>query len=256
MKSAIAYALLMLSAGIVHGAQIHSESFASSGSASEASLALGAGAWTFTGAVAQVTFAATDPYAIPDAATLRPSSGAFTGNYVEAGIGVIGFRFRSGSQAPSSLYLELTGGTSVYQKVLDAPPVGEWKHYMVSLQSLEAGGWTVKSGSRDFVASLADIRSLAISIRRSGASATDYAIDDLFVDGLPQAAGGVAQGGGNLSLAWDALQLGAPYTMQESESLNGPWKDAQTVTATSRLQQFDFPSSGTASQAFFRLRGP
>ena len=254
MKVAIASALL-LSAAIAHGAQIHSESFASSGSASEASLALGAGAWTFTGAVAQVTFAATDPYAIPDAATLRPSSGAFTGNYVEAGIGVIGFRFRSGSQAPSSVYLELTGGTSVYQKVLDAPPVGEWKHYMVSLQSLEAGGWTVKRGSRDFVASLADIRSVAISIRRSGASATDYAIDDLFVDGLPQAAGGLTVGG-NLSLAWDALQVGAPYTMQESASLNGPWKDAQTVTATSRLQQFDIPTNGTASQAFFRLRGP
>ena len=254
MKSAIAYALL-LSAAIANGAQIHSESFASSGAASEASLALGAGAWTFTGAVAQVTFAATDTYAIPDAATLRPSSGAFTGNYVEAGIGVIGFRFRSGSQAPSSVYLELTGGTSVYQKVLDAPPVGEWKHYMVSLQSLEAGGWTVKRGSRDFVASLADIRSVAISIRRSGASATDYAIDDLFVDGLPQAAGGLTVGG-NLSLAWDALQVGAPYTMQESASLNGPWKDAQTVTATSRLQQFDIPTNGAASQAFFRLRGP
>ena len=254
MKSAIAYALL-LSAAIANGAQIHSESFASSGAASEASLALGAGAWTFTGAVAQVTFAATDPYAIPDAATLRPSSGAFTGNYVEAGIGVIGFRFRSGSQAPSSVYLELTGGTSVYQKVLAAPPVGEWKHYMVSLQSLEAGGWTVKRGSRDFVASLADIRSVAISIRRSGASATDYAIDDLFVDGLPQAAGGLTVGG-NLSLAWDALQVGAPYTMQESASLNGPGNDAQTVTATSRLQQFDIPTNGAASQAFFRLRGP
>ena len=255
MKSAIAYALL-LSAAIANGAQIHSESFASSGAASEASLALGAGAWTFTGAVAQVTFAATDPYAIPDAATLRPSSGAFTGNYVEAGIGVIGFRFRSGSQAPSSVYLELTGGTSVFQKVFPVKEVGEWNTYMVSLSGLSEGGWTVKRGAAaDFKAALQDIRSVAISIRRSGASSTDYAIDDLFVDGLPQAAGGLTVGG-NLSLAWDALQVGAPYTMQESASLNGPWKDAQTVTATSRLQQFDIPTNGTASQAFFRLRGP
>ena len=256
-RTVVGCALLGLTTLGATAAGIQSEGFADGQSVSEASLSLGAGGWTFTGGVAQVTFAATTPYAIPDVATLRPSSGAFTGNYVEAGLAVIGFRFRSQGQAPSSLYVELDAGGAVYQRVLPVSPSSEWQSYMVSLASLEEGGWTVKKSSRsDFAAGLADVQSIALKIRRSGASATDYAIDDLFVDGLPQAAGGVSAGATDLSMAWNYLQLGSPYTMQESPSLNGPWKDAQTVTATSRLQQFSIPANGSAAQAFFRLRGP
>ena len=76
------------------------------------------------------------------------------------------------------------------------------------------------------------------------------------MDGLPQAAGGVSASRTDLRMVWNYLQLGSSYTMQESPSLNGPWKDAQTVTATSRLQQFSIPANGSAAQAFFRLRGP
>ena len=70
------------------------------------------------------------------------------------------------------------------------------------------------------------------------------------------AAGGAVSDGSGFHLAWNALQVGAPYTVQEGPSLDGPWTDTETVTATSRLQQFSLPSRGTTPQAFFRLRGP
>ena len=190
-------------------------------------------------------------------ATLRPSSGSFTGDYVAAGLQVLGFRFRAEGAAPSTLYVELAAGTSVYQRTFTVAPAGEWQSCMVSLVDAESGGWTVKRGSRAALATdLADVRSVAIKIGRNGAAATAYEIDDVFVDGLPKASGGVSMQDGDVSMTWEALQLGAPYTMQESPSLAGPWKDAQTVTPTSRLQQFRLPASGSASQAFFRLRGP
>ncbi len=254
-RTVVGCALLGLTTLGAPAAGIVSEGFEDGQAASEASLAMGI--WTFTGGVAQVTFDETTPYAIPDVAILRPSSGSFTGNYVEAGLGVIGFRFRCQGQVPSSLYVELSAGGSVYQRVLPVSVSSEWQSYMVSLAGLEEGGWSVKKGSHaGFAAALEEVQSVALKIRRSGASATDYAIDDLFVDGLPQAAGGVSASGSEFSMAWNYLQLGSPYTMQESPSLNGPWKDAQTVTATSRLQQFSIPANGTAAQAFFRLRGP
>jgi hypothetical protein len=241
----------------VQGAQIFSESFASSSAAPLSSLSFGAGAWTYTGGAARVRFAKTDPFALPDVATLRPASGSFTGNYAAAGIGVIGFRFRAEAQLPSNLYLEWAGGSSVYQKVFTVHPSGGWQTFMASLASLEEGGWTVIHGTQEgFADALQSVTSVAIKITRTGSTAREYAIDDLFVDAQPQAAGGVSSDGNEFNLAWDALQPGLPYTIQESPSLNGPWKDADTVTATSRLQQFSIPTSGSASQAFFRLRGP
>ncbi len=215
------------------------------------------GSQLYTGGVASVSFAETTPFALPEIITVRPTSATFTGNYTEAGIGVIGFRFRAGTDLPSSLYLELAGGTSVYQKTFSVGQVGVWQTFMASLDSLAAGGWTVKKGSAsDFETALQSVKSVELKIQRSGATAREYTLDELFVDGLPQAAGGATSDGSELSLAWDALQLGAPYTMQESPSLSGPWKDASTVTATSRLQAFSIPTSGTDPQAFFRLRGP
>jgi len=211
----------------------------------------------YTGGVASVSFAETTPFALPEIATVRAVSGSFTGNYAEAGIGVIGFRLQAGTELPSSLYLELAGSTSVYQKTFSVGPVGTWQTYMVSVDSLAAGGWTVKKGSAaDFEQALQSVKSVELKIQRSGATAREYALAELVVDSLPQAAGGATADGNDLSLTWDALQLGAPYTMQESPSLSGPWKDASTVTATSRLQAFSIPTSGADPQAFFRLRGP
>lgn len=244
-------------AGSVQAADRYTETFSTNGAAPASSLSLGAGSWSFTGGVALAKFANSLPLSIPDIATLRPSNGAFTGDYVAAGVGVLGFKFRSAVALPSSVYVELKSGTAVFQRVIPVTSVGTWESFMISLSSLEEGGWTVLEGrAADFQAALHEVTSLEIKVQRSGATAREYALDDLYVDGLPQATGRTLTEGRNLTMAWDALQLGALYTMQQSPSLSGPWKDADTVTATSRLQQFTIPADDSAPQGFFRLRGP
>lgn len=244
-------------AGSASAAERYTETFTASGTAPASSLSLGAGSWSFTGGVALAKFANSLPLSIPDIATLRPANAAFTGDYVAAGIGVLGFKFRSAVALPSSVFVELKSGSAIYQRVVPVTGVGTWESFMISLASLEEGGWTVLEGqAADFPAALRAVTSLEIKIQRSGATAREYALDDLYVDGLPEAAGGASTEGSNLIMAWDALQLGAPYTMQQSASLSGPWKDADTVTATSRLQHFVIPTGGVSSPAFFRLRGP
>ena len=248
--------LLGLLALTARGAQTYHESFDAGPAAAETTLSLGAGSWTISGGSAKVMFDETAPFTMPEVATLIPVSGSFTGNYVAAGLGVIGFRFRAADQAPSVLYVELAAGTSVYQRVLGPVVPGAWASYQVSLASTEAGNWTVKRGTREgFAAALADVKSVAIKVRRSGAAATEYELDDLFVDGLPAMVGGTTSAG-QMSLAWDALQVGAPYRMERSETLTGPWQDAGAVTPTGRQYQLKISADPAAPLRFYRLRVP
>jgi hypothetical protein len=238
------------------GAQTYNESFEAGASAGDGSFTLQAGAWAFTGAVACAKMLDTTPFAMPDTAVLKPTSAAFTGDYVQAGIKVIGFRFSSGSPRPSHLYLELTAGTSVYQRVFPVAETSGWQSYMASLASFEAGGWTVKKGSREnFTAALRDVKSVEVKIRRAGAPPTEHVVDSLFVDGPPQVAGSGTSGGG-MTVTWDTLQVGAPYVLQKAGALAGPWTDTAPVNATNRLQQVPLPIDGASGQSFFRLRGP
>jgi hypothetical protein len=236
----------------------YSESFAGPGAAPSSDLFLGMGAWTFTGGVARVEFMDSTPYAVPDLATLRPAAAAFTGDYVAAAIELIGFRYRADHVLPSSLYVELKGASSLFQRVLSPPPVGVWGYYMVSLADAASGGWKAKRGNNDnFAAALRDVQSLEVKIRRSGVTAQAHVMDDLFVDGLPNAAGGTSvPGAGTMRVGWDALQSGMPYVLQVGASVAGPWTDTGTVLATNHLHHIDLPAAGPAPQQFFRLRGP
>ena len=249
--------LLLCLAASSHAAQGYTEFFAGRSAAPASALTLGGGSWAFTGGVAIAKFASTVPLAIPDVAVLKPANAAFTGNYVSAGIGVLGFKFRSATRLPSSVYVELKGGGAIFQRVVPVTGLGVWENVMISLAGFADGGWTVLEGrAEDFPAVLANVSSLEIKVQRGGSAASEYAVDDLYLDALPAASGSAEQAAGEFSLAWDALQIGAPYTMQESPSLNGPWKDATTVTATNRLQRFSIPWNAVAPQFFYRLRGP
>lgn len=248
--------LLGLIALTARGAQSYHETFDAGSATAETTLSLGAGSWTISGGSAKVIFDETAPFTVPEVATLTPVSGSFTGNYVAAGIGVLGFRFRAAGEAPSVLYVELAAGTSVYQRILGPVTPGAWASYQVSLDSAEAGNWSVKRGSRaGFAAALAEVKSVSIKVRRSGATAMEYEVDDLFVDGLPAVVGGSTTAG-QMSLAWDALQVGAPYRMERSETLNGPWQDAGSVTPTGRQFQLKISADPAAPLRFYRLRVP
>ncbi len=248
----------LLAAAQADAAGRYSESFSAGASAAPLSgLSLGIGTWSFTGGVAQIVFSDSGYFAVPDLATLRPAAAAFTGDFVAAGVELIGFRYRAEHHAPSSLYLEISGGSSVFQRVLSPPPVGVWAYYMVPLTDAAGGGWTAKRGNiQDFAAALRDVKSVEMKVRRSGVATQAHTIDDLFVDGLPEAAGGTgAPGAGTMTVGWDALQSGMPYVLQASESLTGSWSDVGPVVPTNRLHHVEISVSGPGLQ-FFRLRAP
>ncbi len=255
MKGIMTIGLTLL-ASVSWGAASYTESFNTTGVAT-GRLSLGVGSWSYTGGVAKVRFNALNPpIAIPNTATLYPVSGSFKGDYVAAGIEVLGLKFRSETGLPSLVWVELTAGTSVYQKILPVSQVGVWETFMVPLTSAEAGGWMAQDGGvANFRESLRDVKSVAVKVRRSGVTAMEYLVDDLFADQLPQAAGGRSSGG-QMTLAWDALQVGAPYRMERCSTLGGPWQDAGAVTPTSRLHHVQIPADPDEPQLFFRLRGP
>lgn len=70
------------------------------------------------------------------------SGGAITGNYDAAGIELIGFRFFSATELPSSVHLELGGTTTSFQTIFYPSVTGVWQTFAASLQSVELGGWT------------------------------------------------------------------------------------------------------------------
>jgi hypothetical protein len=253
------YLILVIGlAGRTDAASVHTETFGAP-DAADTGLLLGAGGWDLSGGEARIDFASTAPLAIPDLATLIPNAIAFRGDYAGVGVLTTGFRLHRTGEAPSHLYLELTSGDAVFQHALPIPPGGQWTTYAVTLDPESPGAWSVmRAGTNDFVAALGAVDQLAIKIRRAGAGEATVRIDDVYLDGAPEAALDLAAGSGGVQpvLSWDTLQPGAVYTVEASPTPRGPWYPAMTLTATGRLDAIMLPTADAAPVHFFRLRGP
>lgn len=239
-------------------AQITTEQFNAGAGGWQGSSSFG-GTWTFTGGAARVTFPDTGFVAIPDVGTLSnlpsASGGSFTGNFEAAGIELIGFRFFSATETPSSVRLVLGGPTSVYQTVFYPSGTGVWQTLAASLQSVQMGGWTNLNGPEtDFEQVRQNVKYVAIRVDRAGATARMHGIDDVFLDRLPAAGSLAVSTGGLLSLRADYLRSNTAYQVEAAPEVTGTWSLAQTLVATNSSQSINV--TNTAPQAFFRLRGP
>ena len=250
--------MLTLGAGLAWGAEPYTEPFTNAASAPGSGLSLGAGSWNFTGGVAQVKFSNTSPIAIPDMATLRLGHAAFTGDYVSAGIELMGFRFRSGVALPSVVFAELKTARGIYQRNVPVSQVGVWEDVTVLLTGEEEGGWTPTEDTQPPLKdALREVEGLSLVIQRSGATSRDYMVDEWYVMGLPRAGGGgLGVQGDGVRMSWGSLRAGTTYTVQESSGLGGTWQDVSTLAATGTLNDFVLPKDADQSQSFYRLRGP
>lgn len=114
-------------------------------------------------------------------ATNTASGGAFSGNYVSAGLNEIGFRFLAADVKPSAAILRIFGRERAYVKALDMTGLtpGEWKTYKVSLEGLAEGGWNGGGASEeDFLEDLEDVQWLEVQVTRRGTEAQRYRLDD------------------------------------------------------------------------------
>jgi hypothetical protein len=215
------------------------------------------GAWTFTGGVARISFAAIG-IGFPDLCILSnlpsASSGAFTGNYDTAGISAIGFSFMAPSALPASgaVELEWRGSTSVYRRSFSILHTGVWHHVSASLNEEDKSAWTVIAGSADnFAAARQSVTRVALRVARSITSSHAFIFDDIFVAGQPLGSSlGVGMGG---AIAWEGLLAGVGYRIEATTNLLGTsWSVLESIRATGYYHTTVVTNFST-SHEFFRI---
>jgi hypothetical protein len=255
MKHVGAFVLMALSLGgalSLSAAQPTNESFTAgaNGWVGSAQSPFGTFAfWSFTGGAARVLF--TNPgFAIPENATLSnapaASGGAFTGNYEQAGINLIGFSVLAPQVVPSGfVILEWSGSTSLYQRGFTMTATGVWHRFTASLADTERDRWTTLQGSiDDFAAARQSVSRVTIRISRNGLPDHQFVIDDLYLVGEPEARALEAGAGDTLTTRWQALNAGVSYQVQSAPAVTGVWAAAQSFVATGAVQSITLTNSG------------
>ena len=108
-------------------------------------------------------------------------SNAMTGDYVAAGIGSIGFRFKAENAAPSAMWLSIRSGVSGNEWFvpLEVAEVGSWKDYSISLAY--GAGWYKgpEQTEAQYEADLRNVTRVGVYVRRSSIGAAErYCVDD------------------------------------------------------------------------------
>ena len=158
---------------------------------------------------------------------------AYAGDYAGSGVKEIGFRFLAADTLPSSALVRWKGGTRSYFKKLDLSDasVGEWVDCVLSLEGLEAGGWTGAGTTEEqFSSDLRDVKWVEVQVCRKGMEAQEYQLEGFYVgaDGEPiEVNGGGTEGGlravairfgeGGAEVEWAGLQAGTEYEVETAD---------------------------------------
>lgn len=241
------------------GAQYTTETFSAGASGWQGTTEFATGSWTYTGGVVRLTFNDTSFVVIPDVGSLSnqvtASGGAFTGNYVGAGIDLIGFRFLSNTDMPSSVRLHLVGPTSEYRRIFYPNQTGVWVTLAASLAGAAEGGWVRVGGAgQDFDQVRQQVRYVAIKVDRAGTTLRHYFIDDIFLDRLPATQQLALSTNGLLQAQVNYLRTGSYYQVEAAPEVTGTWNLVQAWTATNRLQALELTNG--AFRRFWRVNLP
>lgn len=197
-----------------------------------------AGIWSFTSGYASLLFKNMGFPNTGGGGTLSnspaASSGSFTGDYPQAGINLVGFSFYAAQVVPAAGYaiLEWGGSTSIYQRGFTVGTTGVWYEFKASLADEAAGSWTVLQGSvDDFSSARQSVKFVRIRVNRNGIPQHEFRVDDVYLEGEPDATT-LDLGGGLFSSIWDALHTGKTYHVESSPEVTGTWSVAQSFVAT------------------------
>jgi len=262
MKTSTAWACYLLIAAcppVLMSAQITNESFGSGANGWIDSTTFGTGNWSFTGGVARVNFINTG-IAFPDGAklsgTASASSGAFTGNYDQAGINLVGFSFLAPQIVPPTntfVVLEWGGSTSIFQKGFSVTATGVWHHFSVSLSDEAKGQWTTIQGSKDnFVAARQSVSFILISVSRNGILEHEYVIDNIFLAGQPSFGALAWSTGSTFHARADDLLSNRTYDVESAPEVTGTWTMSQSFISTNTMQWINITNI-QPQQLFWRM---
>ena len=184
-------------------------------------------------------------------ATNTSSAGAFTGDYVAAGVQLIGFSFMAKEVLPSSALVRWIGPTSSYFQSFSSYVVatGIWYKMAFSLANGAAGQWS-GGAVEGYADALLDVRGLEIQVTRAGMGAQSYYIDDVFTDALPVGSPNAADG---KQVAWSQLRSNVVYVVESAETAVGPWEFLDDFIATGRSQIWQDEASSNITRRVYRL---
>lgn len=251
--------LCTLWSGVVDAAGLTNEAFTFGANGWQGSLTLGNGSWSYTGGAVRITFNDTTPISIPDTGTLSnlpgATSGSFTGDYLEAGINLIRFRFYAPTELPSGVTLLWGGLSNIYFRQFTISQTGVWYNLDASLASPGRGEWNALQGSlTNFNTVLQNVKFVAIRVARSGVQKQQFVIDDVSITRQPVASA-VSYGENLGAIVWADLITDVHYQVEATTNLIEPaWDMIESFTATSIVHQISHPE--TMNAIFYRMVMP
>lgn len=215
-----------------------------------------------TGKYARVTFPPTPPGPGDNAILIgsgAASSGSFTGNYVTAGINLVGFDIRVNPVPPAVLTLYLLSGTNS----LFVPLAGRiassntWQTLSISVRHQSDGPWLGPANEAQFQTWLQNVTEMKILLKRSTDQMELYDLDNLFAVTQPASSGATLSWTGTVAVAWTDLVVDQSYQVQASQDLPGNlWSNVYTLVATNTTMQFIDVDAGLFPFRAYRLQLP
>lgn len=183
----------------------------------------------------------------------------FIGDYLAAGIELVGFDFNAVNVIPVSARVELTGRIGEIETDYVARffhnsliRTNVWHSFRYRLTSPSDGNWSF--GTTNFFKIMTNVVSLQVQISRSGESAQTYLLDNIFIDALP-AGGGATAASNTPQIVWNNLRTNEVYRVEASPDLVVPeWTVIATITAQTSTVTTDYPA--TNDYRFFRMVMP
>lgn len=201
--------------------------------------------WTWqSGGHLRVSFPPSPP-SPGDHATLKAgptaSSGSYTGNYVTAGINLIGFDFMAESTGPATFNLDLIYGTNRMSVALvdRVVPSNGWQTIAVSLRHKADGPWFGPANEGQFQTWLQDISGVEIRIVRHADQAEIYRLDNFFAVRQSAMTEMVNVGPEAMAMAWTDVLIGRQYRVEATQNLSGnEWIPIALMVTTNNTMYF------------------
>lgn len=214
------------------------------------------GAWSFQDGTARLTFS-NPGFPAPDAGSLTSTDPAFAGNFDVAGVNRIRFSFIAYDTLPPHglVILEWAGSGAVFQQGFPVTATGVWHHFTASLSEDARDAWTAVEGSaEDYALARQSVDWITLRVHRNGMLGHTYAVDNIRIEGDPDAASLLPVGGNAFGAHWHGLEAGRNYQVESATEITGSWTSVETFIATNATHDLIITNEGP--RGFWRVLSP
>lgn len=190
----------------------------------------------------------------------------FSGNYTDAGIELIGFKFFAESRPsdgdyPLPLYLQWGNESNTFETLFAVAETGRWYSFEAALRPEYASQWVDLSGNNleYFASTLRAVEFVRLTFNGAsttlspGAPSHIYYIDDIYIDRMPVLSSRPGINANTLEVSASRLRTNESYVIESSTNLvTQIWQQLGSFAATSSSSVTNYPSTNDA--LFLRIR--